>query len=163
MVTGRLCHSPLVSTDDAQTADLSDLLGPVSYIAVEFPRGEVGEEGFSRLLELVDRGLILVIDLEFVRREADGSLVTVSADTLDVGVDLSAFTGADAGLLDADDLELVAHGLAEDSILAVLVYEDLTLAPVLAAWGSRGARLVAEGPVAVDDLEQALDHEARDH
>ncbi|HET7799551.1 MAG TPA: DUF6325 family protein [Humibacillus xanthopallidus] len=151
-----------MSTEASQTPDLSDHLGPVSYIAVEFPQGDVGADGFNRLLELVDSGLVLVMDLELVRRQADGSLVTVSAESLGLDVDLSAFRGADAGLLDADDLDFVAHGLAEDSVLAVLVYEDLTLEPVLRAWGSRGARLVAEGPVAVDDLEQALDHDDRD-
>jgi hypothetical protein len=129
----------------------------VSYVAVEFPTGQVTADGFSRLIDLVDNGLILVIDLEFVRRAADGSLATVSAGSLDLGVDLSAFEGADAGLLDPDDLDLVAEGLAEDSVLAVLVYEDLALTPVLTAWGAGGARLVAEGPVAIDDLEQALD------
>jgi len=123
----------------------------------------VNKDGFSRLSELVDNGLILVIDLEFVRRSADGPVVTVPAGSLDLGVDLSAFEGADAGLLEPEDLDLVAEGLAEDSVLAVLVYEDLALAPVLTAWGSGGARLVAEGPVAVDDLEQALaDDDTRD-
>lgn len=70
-----------------------------------------------------------MIDLEFVRRTADGSLGTVSVGSLG----------------------LVAEGLAEDSILAVLVYEDLVLAPVLTAWRSGGASLLAEGPVAADD------------
>lgn len=150
------CHSPLVTSDASLPTDLSDHLGPVSYIAIEFPMGRVNEDGFTRLIELVDSGFILVIDLEFVRRTSEGSLVTVAAGSLDLGVDLSAFEGADAGLLDPDDLGLVAQGLEEDSVLAVLVYEDLLLVPVLAAWGAGGARLVAEGPVAVEDLEQAL-------
>lgn len=151
-----------MTSDDSILADLSDHLGPVSYLAVEFPQGQVNAEGFSRLIELVDAGLILVLDLEFVRRAADGSLVTISPGSLDLDVDLSAFEGADAGLLDPDDLEFVAQGLADDSVLAVLVYEDLALAPVLAAWGSGGARLVAEGPVAVEDLEHALDQDTQD-
>lgn len=153
------CENQFVNPDASLPVDLSDHLGPVSYVAVEFPKGQVNEDGFSRLIDVVDNGLILVIDLEFVRRGADGSLVKVSAGSLDIGVDLSAFEGADAGLLDPEDLDLVAQGLAEDSVLAVLVYEDLALAPVLSAWGSGGARLVAEGPVAIEDLEQALGHD----
>lgn len=142
---------------DALPVDLTDHLGPVSYIAVEFPEGRVNQDGFTRLVNLVDQGLILVIDLEFVRRSADGSLVKVAAGSLDIDVDLSEFEGADAGLLDRDDLDFVAQGLADDSLMAVLVYEDLTLAPVLSAWGSGGARLLAEGPVDVQDLEPALE------
>jgi hypothetical protein len=147
-----------VPTDATVPVDLSDHLGPLSYIAVEFPTGQVGADGFARLVELVDEGLVIVIDLEFVRRGPDGSLVKVPAALLDVGADLSLFEGADSGLLDPDDLDLVAHGLVQGSLMAVLVYEDLALNRVLTAWSADGAVLVAEGPVSVDDLEQALDN-----
>lgn len=155
--TTHVWHSPYVNENAAAPVDLSDHLGPLSYIAVEFPTGQVGAEGFNRLVEIVDAGRILVIDLEFVRRAGDGSVVTVTAGSLDLGVDLSMFEGADSGLLDPEDLSFVAQDLAEGSVLAVLVYEDLALNPVLAAWGRDGARLVAEGPVDAEDLEQVLD------
>jgi hypothetical protein len=45
----------------------------------------VKNDGFTRLIELVDNGLIFVIDLGFVRRSVDGSLVTLSAGSLDLG------------------------------------------------------------------------------
>ena len=152
-----------VTTDAPSPIDLLDHLGPVSFLAVAFPNGQVVGDGFNRLLELVDTGLVLVIDLEFVRRAADGSLATVPVGNLDLGVDLSMFAGADSGLLDRDDLELVAGDLGTDEVLAVLVYEDLALEPVLAAWASGGARLLAEGPVAADDLEAALEADDDPH
>lgn len=146
-----------MAKDPTAGIDISDHLGPVAFLAVEFPGSHVDVEGFTRLVDLVDRGLIIVLDLEFVRRMPDGSLATVPAGSLDVGADLSVFDGADSGLLDRDDVALVAEGLEEGDVLAVLVYEDLTLNPVLHAWASAGARLVAEGSVDADDLEQALD------
>ena len=78
------------------------------------------------------------------------------AASLDLGADLSAFAGTDAGLLDRDDLELVAGSLGGDAVMAVLVYEDLTLQPVLGAWAASGARLVAEGAVDPVELDLAL-------
>ncbi|HRA27864.1 MAG TPA: hypothetical protein PLL68_15540, partial [Ornithinibacter sp.] len=84
----------------------------------------------------------------------------VPAASLDLGTDLSAFAGADAGLLDRDDLELVGGSIEGDAIMAVLVYEDLTLQPVLGAWAASGARLVAEGAVDPVELEHALDDDA---
>lgn len=147
---------PNVSLETSPPIDISDHLGPVSYLAVEFPTGIVSGDGFTRLLDLADAGLVLVLDLEFVRRTADGSLTTVAADTVEVsGGDLSAFVGADSGLLDRDDLELVGRDLAQGGLLAVLVFENLALEPVLAAWAAGGGRLVAEGPVDVADLEVA--------
>lgn len=46
--------------------------------------------------------------------------------------------------------------LEGDAIMAVLVYEDLTLQPVLAAWAASGARLVAEGAVDPVELDNTL-------
>ena len=154
-----MCHSPPVTSPTSRPLDITDHLGPVSFLAVEFPEGQADPAGFTRLLDLVERGLVLVIDLEFVRRATDGTLETVPVGSLDLGVDLSAFEGADSGLLDRDDLELVAASLEGDAVMAVLVYEDLVMEPVLAAWSSGGARLVAEGGVDAADLETALDAE----
>ncbi|HYN30816.1 MAG TPA: DUF6325 family protein [Dermatophilaceae bacterium] len=138
--------------------DLADHLGSVSYLAVELPADGRSGEGFEHLLALVDAGRIVVLDLEFVRRAPGGSLTTVDAAALDVpGLDVSAFSGADSHLLDRDDLELVGAELAEGKVLAVLIYEHLSMEPVLAAWGAAGARLLAEGPVEADDVEAALD------
>ena len=52
--------------------DTGDRLGPVELLVIEFPRGEVRAEGFATLTDLVDRGVIGVLDLEFVRRGEDG-------------------------------------------------------------------------------------------
>lgn len=134
----------------------------MSYVAVEFPDGRADAAGFTALRDLVDRGLVidLDLDLEFIRRGEDNALVTVPAASLDLGDDLCVFAGADAGLLDRDDLELVAGSLEGDAVMAVLVYEDLTLQQVLGAWAASGARLVAEGAVDPVELDLALDDDA---
>ena len=60
-------------------SDESNAMGPISYLIVEFPGSEfpgskMTGEGFPILLDLVDRGLIRILDLRFVRREMDGSM-----------------------------------------------------------------------------------------
>ena len=149
-----------MTSHDASPLDITDHLGPVSYVAVEFPDGRADAAGFAALRDLVDRGLVIVLDLEFIRRGEDNALVTVPAASLDLGDDLCVFAGADAGLLDRDDLELVAGSLEGDAVMAVLVYEDLTLQQVLGAWAASGARLVAEGAVDPVELDLALDDDA---
>ena len=64
------------------------------------------------------------------------------AASLDLGADLSAVEQAGS--------------LGVDAVMAVLVYEDLTLQPVLGAWAASGARLVAEGAVDPVELDLAL-------
>lgn len=140
----------------SEVADSDDLLAPVDVIVVEFPDGLVTAEGFDRLLDLVDRNVIRILDVEFVSRAADGvSVVAVSDVPVAPDVDLSAWTGSSSVLLDADDLSLVGDEIGEGSIAVVVVFENVWVLDLVANWP--GARTVLDGGVATDDLLDALD------
>jgi hypothetical protein len=49
-------------------------LGPIDYLALEFPTKKLNGEGMSALVDLVDRGIIRILDLVFVKKELDGSI-----------------------------------------------------------------------------------------
>src|ERR671911_3191929 len=87
-------------------ADDVEAMGPISYLIVEFPGNQMTGEGFPILVDLVDRGLIRILDLLFVTREADGSLRVVELADLDRDgeLDLAIFEGASSGMLDESDL-----------------------------------------------------------
>ena len=53
-----------------------DALGPVDYLVVEFPADKANFSGemAKELGALVDRGLVRVLDLVFLRKELDGSI-----------------------------------------------------------------------------------------
>ncbi len=143
-----------------------DRLGPIEFLVVEFPGGHVTAEGFRRLDALVDAGQILVLDLEFVAKDADGGVAVIEVTELaDAdGLDLAHYAGASAHLIDGDDVADAGALIEPGSVAAVLVYEVLTVLPVIAAWESAGATLVSAGAVDVDDLDAALDAaEAKDH
>ncbi len=139
-------------------SDIDDRLGPVEFLVVEFPNGEVGGAGFTHLLSLVDSGQILVLDLEFVSKSADGEVAVVEANTLGLadGGDLAAFAGASSHLIDGDDVTDAGAMIAPGSIAAVLVYEVLTVLPMIAAWERAGARLAAAGSIEFEDLDAAI-------
>ena len=129
-------------------------LGPVNYVVVEFSDPGTLRTGFDSLLALVDKGLVRVLDLEFIHN-IDGVASTIEAAR--VRTDFAQFAGAASGLLDRTDLNTVASELAPGAKAAVLVYEDLAVLPVLDAWESGGARIVSEGPVDLDDLDEGSD------
>ena len=140
-------------------ADDLDVLGPVEFAVVEFAGGVVGGDGFDHLLRLADSGVIRVLDLEFVTRIADGSVVPLSVADVAVapGVDLSAFAGASSGLVDATDLATLADSIQVGSVAAVLVYEEQALIPVVAAWHAAGGRLALVGHLEPAELDAAID------
>ena len=140
-------------------ADEADVMGPVGYLVVEFPGNKMTGEGLPILVDLVDRGLIRVLDLIFVTKDKDG---TVSAAELrdfdgDGQMDLAVFEGASSGLLGDEDIAQSGGVLEPGSSGAVLVYENRWAAPFTAALRRGGAQLVAAGFIPQDDLLASLE------
>jgi hypothetical protein len=139
-------------------ADAGPDTGPIDYLVVEFPPGSATGEGMPLLVDLVDRGLIRILDLVFLRKDADGSVTTVEIADLDGDgdLDLAVFHGAASGLLDADDLSEAGAVLAPGVSAAVLVYENVWAAPLASALRRAGAQLVAGGRIPVDLVMASL-------
>ncbi|MFE0642569.1 DUF6325 family protein [Streptomyces sp. NPDC058877] len=137
----------------------TDEVGPIDYVIVEFPGNRMTGEGFPLLVDLVDRGLIRILDLTFVRKDEDGTVTGLEIADLtgDGELDLAVFEGASSGLLGQDDLEEAATALEPGNSAGILVYENLWAAPFAAALRRGGARMVASGRIPVNDLVAALD------
>ncbi|MBV9358579.1 MAG: DUF1269 domain-containing protein [Chloroflexi bacterium] len=136
-----------------------DVLGPISYLAVEFPGGRVTGEGFRLLMGLVERGTIRVLDLEFVARSAEGVVRRVELDAIEhsADVDVTTWQAAESRLLDASDVDTIAAQLAPGSLAGILVYENTWAVPLIAALDRDNARILGEGRVDVEDVLAALD------
>ncbi|WUD76229.1 DUF6325 family protein [Streptomyces sp. NBC_00510] len=140
-------------------SDAIDEMGPIDYVVIEFPGNRMTGEAFPLLLDLVDRGLVRILDLTFVRKDADGSVAGLEIADLTAGGlgELEVFQGASSGLLGADDLADAAAVLEPGSSAAVLVYENLWAAPLAVAIRRGGGRLVAGGRIPVQDVLASLD------
>jgi hypothetical protein len=116
-------------------------------------------EGLPLLVDLVDRGLIRVLDLVFVKKEEDGAVTAVQIADLDGDgqLDLAVFEGASSGLLGEDDLAEAGGVLEPGSSAGILVYENVWAAPFAAALRRGGGQLVASGRIPVQALLAAVD------
>ncbi|HJQ46698.1 MAG TPA: DUF6325 family protein [Amycolatopsis sp.] len=145
----------------ADTTAITELdeMGPVDYLVIEFPDAGLRGEAMPLLLDLVDRGVIRIIDLEFISRDTDGAVVRLAVEDLGADGDptLSLFVGASSGLLAGDDLEEAAGVLEPGTTAAILVYENLWAAPLARAVRRTGAQFVAGGRIPVQALLAALD------
>lgn len=135
-----------------------DTMGPVGYLVVEFPGNKMTGEAFPILIDLVDRGIVRILDLAFVRKEEDGTVTTLSQVDLErmKVIEAALFQGAESGLLGQDDLHEAAKALEPNSSAAVLIYENAWAAPFAAALRRSGAQLVATGQIPVQALLEAL-------
>ncbi|WP_043176011.1 DUF6325 family protein [Streptomyces sp. NRRL B-24484] len=134
-------------------------MGPIDYVVIEFPGSKMTGEGLPLLVDLVDRGIVRIIDLMFMKKELDGSVVGLEiADmTGDGELDLAVFEGAASGLLGSEDLDEAAAALEPGNSAGLIVYENLWAAPFAAALRRGGAQLVASGRIPLPDLVAALD------
>src|SRR5207237_1245986 len=137
-----------------EMADDADVMGPVGYLVVEYPGNKMTGEGFPILVDLVERGLIRILDLTFVMKDAGGTVTAAELRDFDGDgeVDLAVFEGASSGLLSDEDITQGGGVLAPGSSGAVLIYENRWAAPLTAALRRGGAQLVAAGFIPQDDL-----------
>ncbi len=141
-------------------SDAIDEMGPIDYLVVEFPAGfRMTGEGFGMIIDLVDRGIIRVIDLVFVKKQLDGTIEGVLVADLDNDgdLDMAVFEGASSGLLGDDDLGEIGGAIEPGSAAGILVYENLWAAPFATALRRSGAQLVAYGNIPLQALAEALD------
>jgi Family of unknown function (DUF6325) len=137
--------------------DLSEM-GPIDYVIVEWPGRQPNGEAAPHLLDLVDRGLIRILDLTFIAKDEDGSVTRL--EIADLGDEVAAFAefeGASSGLLSDEDTDEAAGALEPGTSAALLVYENTWAAPFASALRSSGAQLVATGRIPIQDVVAALD------
>jgi len=133
-------------------------IGPIDYVLVEWQGKQPTGEAVPHLVDLVDRGIIRIIDLAFIAKGEDGSVVAMEiADVGDAVAEFGVFVGAGSGLIHDDDIEQAGSALEPGTSAALLVYENAWAAPFASAVRRGGGQLVASGRIPVEDILAALD------
>ena len=133
-------------------------MGPVDYVLVEWPGRQPEGQIAPHLVDLVDRGLIRILDLAFIAKDEDGTIAAL--EIADVGgevTELAVFEGASSGLLDREDFEQAGEALEPGTSAALLICENRWAAPVSLALRRSGGQLVASGRIPVQAMIAALD------
>jgi Family of unknown function (DUF6325) len=134
-------------------------LGPVSYLIVEFPGNKMTGEGFPILIDLVDRGLIRVLDLKFLTKDSNGALHALELADIDHDgtFDFAAFEGVSSGVIDDSDVDEAGSVLEPNSSAALMIFENTWAKPFVEAIRRGGAQFVAAGYIPHDTLAASLD------
>ncbi|MFE0749873.1 DUF6325 family protein [Gordonia sp. NPDC058843] len=130
-------------------------LGPIDYIVVEWSGRQPTGEALPHLIDVIDRGIVRLIDIVFLTKDADGAVARLEINSL--GAEFAIFDGAATSLLDDTDLAEAATIIEPGSSAAVLVWENAWAAPFATAVRNNGGRLVASGRIPVDALLAQLD------
>jgi hypothetical protein len=140
-----------------------DQLGPVDWIVVEFEGSDFGKGQVAPLLaDLVDRGLVRVLDLLFLRKDLDGTLDVAEISDMDESAlgELRSYEAALATVLSEQDVLDLAETIEPGRSAAVLVWENLWAAPFGAAVRHAGGQLVASGRIPIQAVLAAIEADA---
>jgi Family of unknown function (DUF6325) len=135
-------------------------LGPVDVVVIAYPAGApMTGEAAPMLVDLVDRGIIRVLDARFVRKNEDGTFSGFEATGLDdkgVG-DFAVFEGASSGLLGDDDAATAAEALEPGSAAVAILFENRWAAPFAVAVRRNGGVLVDFQRIPVQAIIEAAE------
>jgi Family of unknown function (DUF6325) len=141
-----------LSTDELEE------MGPIDYLLIEWPDRQPTGEAAPILVDLVERGIIRVLDLAFIAKADDGSVAALEiADLGQEVAELTVFEGASSGLLTEDDHAEAAAALEPGTSAALMVFENRWAAPLASTLRRSGAQLVATGRIPVQAVLAALE------
>ena len=135
-------------------------LGPIDYLLVEWPGKQPNGEALPHLVDLVDRGLIRILDFAFIQKDEDGSVIQL--EIADLGDEILVLEGASSGILSDEDTSEAAQALENGTSAALLVYENSWAAPFASAVRRSGGQLVASGRIPVNEIIAALEESEQD-
>jgi len=133
-------------------------MGPIDYVVLEWPGRQPNGEVAPLLIDLVDRGIIRILDIALMVKGEDGSVAAIDLGEVNGGSGgFQEFDGASSGLITQEDLEEAAGVLAPGTSAAVLVWENRWAAPVAIALRRSGGQLAASGRIHLQALLAALE------
>ena len=130
-------------------------LGPIDYLLVEWPGKQPNGEALPHLVDLVDRGLIRILDFAFIKKEEDGSVIQL--EIADLGDEILVLEGASSGILSDEDTSEAAQALENGTSAALLVYENSWASRFVTAAFRAGGDVIATGRIPAADIIETLE------
>lgn len=142
---------------DTASPELLEEMGPIDYIVLEWPGEQPTGEAIPLILDLVDRGIVRILDVAFFGKDQNGAVFAIDVSDFPDDAPFRAFVGASSGLLGPEDLEEAATALEPGTSAAVLIWENRWAAPVAVALRRSGGQLVASGRIPVQAIVAELE------
>jgi hypothetical protein len=137
--------------------DVSEM-GPIDYVLIEWPDRQPDGRAVPHLVDLVDRGIIRLLDLTFITKGEDGSVAAMEIADLGAGAEeFAVFEGASSGLLTDEDTDEAAGALEPGTSAVLIVFENSWAAPFATAVRQSGGQLVASGRIPIQAMLAALE------
>ena len=133
--------------------------GPVEYVVISFEGNHFKGEIIPALKDVVDKGIIRIIDLVFIRKDEDDSITMIELENLEdiVGDQFDPLVEMVSGLVGDEDVALFAQALEPNSSAAVILFEHLWAIELRETVVRANGKLVANGHIPLAAIMELLD------
>jgi hypothetical protein len=133
-----------------------EFTAPVEYLLISFPGNRFNGDIAPAIADLVAKGTVHIIDLVFVKKDADGTVEAFEYEDLEEAAGFLDIDGEAEGLLSPEDIEAAAEALEPDSSALFIVWEDLWAADLATAIWASGGQMVAGERIPREVVQAAL-------
>jgi len=134
--------------------------GPVEVLLIGFDGERPGPDVVTAILTLIGSGTVTLLDLTFVTRALDGSVIVLEVEELDDDLGFTGLELTEIGLTAEQDIHGLAGDLEPGTSAAVLVVEHTWAREFASALHLAGGRVVRSeripAPVVNDLLATSL-------
>jgi hypothetical protein len=141
--------------------------GPVDFVALEFKGNQFKGEILPEIMSLVNNGVVRIIDMIVVRKDADGKVTHQEMQETDKSV-LAVFDPLKAeinGMIQVEDIEMIGEKLDNNCTAAVILFENLWAVNFVKAVENANGRSVMHvripHEVVVETMEKIAGEEAK--
>ena len=130
-------------------------LGPVDIVVIGFPPDAPRTgESIPLVLDLVDRGIIRILDVMLIEKDASGTVAELEINQL--GAHVAVFDGAGTGMLGEEDASVAGEGLEPGEAAVLLCFENSWAAPFVTSVMRNGGRVLGFERIPAEALIETL-------
>ncbi len=133
-------------------------IGPVDVYVIGFPGNKFSGQIVPAIMEQVEAGVIRVLDVLFVMKDAEGTVVTLAIEDLDAdGAAFAELDIASPGALNDEDADEIADDLPLDSSALLIAYENIWMTNIVLAFAAAEAVVINQVRIPVDVVAAVID------
>jgi hypothetical protein len=132
--------------------------GPIDFIALGFEGNHFKGEVINALMDLVEKGIVRIIDLIIILKDEDGQVIARELQQLDPEM-LAVFDPLQihsSGLITLEDIELIGNDLENNSTAALMLFENLWAVKFKEAVINTNGRLLVQGRIPPELIEETM-------
>ena len=135
------------------------MVGPLEFIAIEFPGNHFKGEIMPALSNLVTKGLIRIIDLTFIKKDENGTVYSLELNEIDKDTAklFAPFIKSVRAMISQDDIQKVSEALAKNSSAGLLLFEHTWTTNFIEAVKNAQGRLVLDYRIPQEVVEKVLE------